>query len=158
MVEFALVIFFIFILFVSILQMILLMHAYNTVADAAKEGIRYAVVHGTGNSSCSGPGDPTTSPKTTCPDGTPYANVQQAVVDFAAVSFQNIALGDVSVCYDPASDGTCGSGANTNSTWGAACSAPGCMVRVTVSHTYGLFALPWLNFHLDAAASGRIMN
>src|SRR5262249_35695257 len=110
MVEFALVIFFIFVLFVSILQMILLMHAYNTVADAAKEGVRYAIVHGTGNSSCSGPGNPTTSPATTCTDGTaPYPNVQNAVVDFAAVSFQKIGTGDVKVNYDP-------NKANTNST------------------------------------------
>ena len=37
MVEFALVIFFVFIVFVSAVQMILLMHAYNTLADAAKD-------------------------------------------------------------------------------------------------------------------------
>lgn len=171
MVEFSLVILFIFILFVSVLQMILLMHAYNTIADAAKEGVRYAIVHGTGNvagvnsstlggvklDGCSGPGNPISSPAITCPDGSPYASVQQAVVDFAAVSLQNITASEVSVCYDPASDGTCSKGANTNSTWGAACSAPGCMVRVTVSHTYAAF-LPWLKFHLDAAANGRIIN
>ena len=56
MVEFALVIVFVFIVFISMLQMILLMYAYNTLADAAKEGIRYAIVHGTGNTNCSGPG------------------------------------------------------------------------------------------------------
>src|SRR5215467_8578375 len=163
MVEFSLVILFIFVLFVTVLQMILLMHAYNTVADAANEGVRYAIVHGTGNvggvnaatlggqhlDGCSGPGNPIASPVITCPDGcTPYQRVQQAVVDFAAVSLQNIALGDVSVDYDPNS-------ANTNSVYAAACSAPGCMVKVTVSHSYGTF-LPWLRFHLDAAASGRI--
>ena len=48
MVEFALVIVFVFLVFLSILQMILLMYAYNTFADAAKEGVRYAIVHGTG--------------------------------------------------------------------------------------------------------------
>src|SRR5262249_19649194 len=164
MVEFSLVIFFIFILFVSVLQMILLMHAYNTVANAAKEGVRYAIVHGTGNvqgvnattlggrhmDGCSGPGNPISSPAITCPDGSPYQSVQQAVVDFAAVSFQTIALNDVNVDYDPNS-------ANTGSIYGAACSAPGCMVKITLRDTYVAF-LPWLKFHLDSAASGRIMN
>ena len=165
MVEFGLVIFFIFILFVTVLQMILLMHAYNTVANAAKEGVRYAIVHGTGNvggvnaatlggqnlDGCSGPGNPISSPAVTCPDPTaPYPRVQHAVVDFAAVSFQTIALNDVAVDYDP-------NQANTGSIYGAPCSAPGCMVKVRVTHTYRAF-LPWLKFHLDASASGRIMN
>ena len=48
MVEFMLTIVIVFIVFVSMLQMIMLMYAYNTLADAAKEGVRYAVVHGTG--------------------------------------------------------------------------------------------------------------
>ena len=62
MVEFVLVITVVFIVFVSMVQMILLMHAYNTLADAAKEGVRYAIVHGTGfcgtaaSCGCSGPG------------------------------------------------------------------------------------------------------
>ena len=46
MVEFLLVMLFIFILFVSMIQMIMFMHAYSTLADAAKEGVRYAIVHG----------------------------------------------------------------------------------------------------------------
>src|SRR5690349_14387137 len=77
MVEFALTIVLVFIVFVSALQMILLMSAYNTLADAAKEGMRYAIVHGTGNTNCSGPGDPTSNPVKTCPDTSPYSNVQQ---------------------------------------------------------------------------------
>src|SRR5262250_2897049 len=79
MVEFILVIVFVFLLFVSALQMILLMSSYNTVADAAKEGVRYAIVHGTGNSNCSGPG---IAGQVTCPDPTaPYPRVQQVVVN-----------------------------------------------------------------------------
>ena len=55
MVEFALVAVFLFLLIVSIIQMILLMYAHTTLANAAKEGVRYAIVHGTGNTVCSGP-------------------------------------------------------------------------------------------------------
>jgi len=146
MVEFALVIVFVFVLFVSILQTILLMHVYNTLADAAKEGVRYAIVHGTGNSLCSGPGLPSATPPIVCTDTT-GANVKTAVTNFAAVSFQNVGASDVTVDYNP------------NSANGTACNVSGCLVRVTVSHIYApLFGLNWAGLTLHAAADGRIMN
>jgi len=146
MVEFMLVTIFLLVLFVSILQMIMLLHAYNTLADAAKEGIRYAVVHGTGNANCSGPGLPSATPPVTC-SGTPYSNVQTVVTNFAAVSFQNVSASSVTVDYNP-------NGAN-----GVACNTPGCLVRVTVSYGYQpFFGLGWPNVSLNAAADGRIMN
>lgn len=155
MVEFALVVTFVFLVLVSALQMIILMSAYNTVADAAKEGIRYAIVHGSGNSTCSGPGNPIANPPIPCPlDPSPYVNVQQAVVNFAALSFQNVSTSDVTVDYDPN-----GVNSSPGSTYGAACSAPGCIVKVTVAHTYTpFFGLGWPSLTLNAAASGRIMN
>ncbi len=145
MVEFALVTVFLFVLFISLLQMILLMYAYTTIANAAKEGIRYAIVHGTGNTNCSGPGT-TGPPAVACADTT-GTKVQTAVTNFAALSFQNIAASDVTVDYNP------------NSANGTACNVPGCLVRVSVSHTYTpLFGLSWPSFALNAAADGRIMN
>jgi len=146
MVEFVLVVVFLFVLFVSMLQLIFLMYAYTTLADAAKEGIRYAIVHGTGNSNCSGPGT-TGPPPVTCHDNTNFVNVKKAVTNFAGLSFQNVTTGEVNVDYNP-------NGAN-----GAACNVPGCMVRVTVQHRYTpLFGLPWPSVTLNAAANGRIMN
>ena len=146
MVEFVLVAVFLFVLFVSILQMILFMYAYTTLADSAKEGVRYAIVHGTGNTNCSGPGT-TGPPAVTCPGKSPYPNVQAAVTNFAALSFQNVSASEVTVDYNP-------NGAN-----GSPCNVPGCLVRVTVSHVYTpLFVLSWPNFTLYAAADGRIMN
>lgn len=146
MVEFMLVVIFLFVLFVSILQTILLLHAYNTLADAAKEGVRYAIVHGTGNSNCSGPGLPLATPPVTC-SGTPYPNVQTVVTNFAAVSFQNVTAANVTVDYNP------------NSANGAACNVPSCLVRVTVSYPYQpFFGLGWPSVTLNAAADGRIMN
>ena len=71
MVEYALVAVFLLVLFVSAIQLIFLMYAYSTLADAAKEGIRYAIVHGTGNTNCSGPGT-TGPPPVTCPDNTNF--------------------------------------------------------------------------------------
>ena len=164
MVEFLFVIVVVFIVFVSMVQTILLMHAYNTLADAAKEGVRYAIVHGTGigKSLCSGPGSVKLTPAVTCTDST-GTNVVTTVTNFAAVSFQSISStnngcstpsgNSVNVCYDPGSANT------NNSAFGAACSQPGCAVRVTVSYTYTpLFGLGWPNFTLNAAADGTIAN
>jgi Flp pilus assembly protein TadG len=143
MVEFALVVVFVFLVFVSMIQMIMLMYAYNTLADAAKEGVRYAIVHGTGNTNCSGPG--TTG--VICTDTT-GAKVVTAVTNFAGLSFQNIQTSDVTVSYNP-----------NNANGVNPCNVPGCIVSVTVSHTYTpFFGLGWPNFPLNAAASGRIMN
>lgn len=159
MVEFMAVIIVVFMVFVCMLQMILLMHAYNTLADAAKEGVRYAVVHGTGlGSGCSGPGSVNLTPAVACSDTTSNcANHCDSVVDrvtsFAFVSFQGVASSSVTVSYDPGN-------ANTNNpNFGAQCSQPGCLVRVTVRHTYNpFFGLPWPNFNLNAAADGIIAN
>ena len=161
MVEFALVIVFLFILFVSVIQTILMMYAYTTLANAAKEGVRYAVVHGTGKTAatCSGPGNPSVSPALTCTDATGN-NVKTAVTNFAGLSFQNVTSSEVTVCYDPdnSTPPGCSNGANKNSSFGAACSAPGCLVRVSISHTYRpFFGSRWPAITLNAAADGRIM-
>jgi Flp pilus assembly protein TadG len=141
-VEFALVLLFLFILFVSMLELILMMHAYNTLADSAKEGVRYAIVHGTGNSSCSGPGTATIS----C-SGSPYSQVQAAVTNYAGLSLHSTSTMTINVDYNP-------NGAN-----GSACNVPGCMVKVTVQYPYQpLFGLGWPTVTIYAAASGRIMN
>jgi len=148
LVEYALVISFLFVVVVGIFQLILLMYAYNTLADAAKEGVRYAIVHGTGNGNCSGPGNPSVTPKVTCPnDPTGAVYVKPQVTNFAGLSFQNVAASDVTVDYNP------------NSANGSACSAPGCLVRVTVHHVYNpLFGFSWPSVTINAAADGRIMN
>src|SRR5260370_18523166 len=54
-IEFALVIIFLMIMVLSIVEMIFFMNTYNVLADSAKEGVRYAIVHGTHNSQPSGP-------------------------------------------------------------------------------------------------------
>jgi Flp pilus assembly protein TadG len=164
LVEFALVTFFIFLLFVSMVQMIMLMYAYNTLADSAKEGVRYAIVHGTQNGNCSGPGDPTQTPAKTCTDAL-GANVQAAVINFAAVSIQNVSTSEVTVSWNPqdqngvCANGTCTKGSGSPPPANPGCSAPGCIVRVSIGHPYTpLFGLPWPNFTLYASAEGTIMN
>src|SRR6266403_88319 len=115
LVEFALTILFIFLLFIGMLEMIFLMYAYNTIANAAKEGVRYAIVHGTGNTQCSGPGLPLGSPPIVCPDLT-GAKVQTVVTNFAGLSMQSGST--VVVDYNP-------NNANV-----APCNVAGCMVQV----------------------------
>lgn len=159
MVEFALTITLVLIVFVSMVQMVLLMHAYNTLADSAKEGVRFAIVHGTGfGGGCSGPGSVNLTPSVSCSDTTTNCashcdSVVTAVTNFAAVSFQNVTASNVTVSYDPSS-------ANTNNpNFAAACSQPGCAVRVSVSYTYTpLFGLNWPSFTLNAASDGIIAN
>src|SRR5579859_6635836 len=45
-VEFLLTFVLVFVFFLAIIEMILFIHTYNVLADAAKEGLRYAIVHG----------------------------------------------------------------------------------------------------------------
>ncbi len=135
-VEFAFVFMFVFLMFMALLELIFLMHAYNTLADSAKEGVRYAIVHGTGNSGCSGPG--TTS--VACA-GAPYPLVQGAVTKFTSLSLHNVTASNVTVTYPEA------------------CNTPGCLVRVTVNYNYQpLFGMGWPSVTIYAAADGRIMN
>lgn len=60
--------------------------------DAAQEGVRYATMHGTDNSNCSGP-------DTQCTDQSPYSNVQAVVTAAASASLHNLAAMTVTVIY-----------------------------------------------------------
>ena len=55
LVEFAFVLVFWVVMVIAIIEMVLFMHTYNVLADSAKEGVRYAIVHGTNNSVPCGP-------------------------------------------------------------------------------------------------------
>ncbi len=48
-VEFALTIVFLMLLIVGFVELIMMLHTYNVIADSAKEGVRYAIVHGAAN-------------------------------------------------------------------------------------------------------------
>ena len=54
-VEFALTIVFVMIVVFWAFELIMLLYSYSVMANAAKEGVRYAIVHGANNSSPSGP-------------------------------------------------------------------------------------------------------
>jgi hypothetical protein len=82
---------------------------------SAQQGVRYAIVHGTGSSICSGP-------DSTCTDGT-YSNVKAAVKAAATASLHDLSAMTVTVTY------------------GNGTAAPGNPVTVRVAYTY----IPYIN-------------
>jgi Flp pilus assembly protein TadG len=138
-VEFALIVVFLMLLIVGFIEMIMLINTYNVIADAAKEGVRYAVVHGASNTGSSGP---------TCPcaaiDGVAGTGV---VKTYAQYSMHDTTAMTVNVNYNPNGD----NGA-------AACNKSPCLVRVSVSYPYQpFFGLGWPTVTVNAAAEGRIL-
>src|SRR3989442_14035791 len=73
----------------------MVVYTYSVLSDSAKEGVRYAMVHGPGNSNCSGPAPSTAS---ACPDPS-ATNVAAVVQDYAGFSFHDLSLIQVAVGY-----------------------------------------------------------
>jgi Flp pilus assembly protein TadG len=133
-IEFLLSILFAIVVFVSIVEMILLMYTYTVLADAAKEGVRYAIVHGCSlaAASCSGTCTPA------CTD-TAGANVTAYARNYLGASLHDPTAMTVNVSYPDSS------------------SRPTNRVRVTVSYPYQpFFGLSWPTVTVRAAAEGRI--
>ena len=130
-VEFILSIVFLLVLIFGMFEITMLIYTYNVLADSAKEGVRYAIVHGSGNSNGSGPG---------CSDAS-GANVQTVVENYAKYSFHDISGMTVTPSY---LDSSCG--------------APS-RVQVTVSYPFKpLLNLGWPTVTVNAASEGRIAN
>ncbi|HEV2494256.1 MAG TPA: TadE family protein [Terriglobia bacterium] len=146
-------------------EVVLAVYTYNVLSDAAKEGVRYAIVHGSNNQYCSGPlagsvndgngqcVNTGTAPQIPTPPScgmsaalgtdTSAANVQSVVKCYAALSLQpsgSINGMTVTVGY-PQGDNNALS-----------------QVNVTVHYQYVPFlALP-ITPTLNVASSGRIVN
>ncbi len=138
-IEFALTIVFAMLLIVGVLELIMLIYTYTVLADSAKEGVRYAIVHGSDVSTSAGPTCP-------CPaiDGPAGTGV---VKNFARASLHDTSAPAmiVTVDYNPG-------GINTVN-----CNDPLCVVRVTVSYSYQpFFGMGWPTIPVNAAAEGRI--
>ena len=136
-VEFALTVIFVMLLIIGMLEMIVLIYTYSVLADAAKEGVRYAIVHGTGvgAANCSGPGGGGVA----CADSA-AANVKSAVTNYASLSFHDSSAMTVTPTYQDGSS-----------------IAPN-RIRVTVTYPYQpLFGLGWPTVTVNAAAQGRIV-
>jgi hypothetical protein len=133
-VEFALTLLFLVIFLMSFLEMVVLLYTFSVLADSAKEGVRYAVVHGSLSSACSGPGDT----GVTC-DAT-AAGVVSAVTNYAGASMHGTGAMTITPTYPDSS------------------SKPSSRVRVVVAYPYQpFFGLGWPTVTVHAAAEGRIM-
>lgn len=104
----------------------------GVLGDAARLGVRYAIVHGTDSTNCSGP-------STGCGDPSGL-NVAQVVSSDAQISFHDMSKLSVTVSYP---DGT---------------STPNSHVRISVAYTY----VPYINYaalaqNLTATAEGVIV-
>jgi Flp pilus assembly protein TadG len=129
-VEFALILLFLMVFLLSFIEITALLYTYSVLADSAKEGVRYGVVHGSLSSTCNGPG-------VGCDSGA--AGVKAAVTGYATGSLSNTAGMTVTPSYP---DGT---------------STPSSRVRVVVSYSYQpLFGLGWPTVTVNAASEGRI--
>jgi hypothetical protein len=150
-VEFALVIILLMVMVLSIIEIVLMMSTYNVLADSAKEGVRYAIVHGTNNTQPSGPTCP-------CPaiDGPPappgtvpgYSSSYGVVKTYAQYSLHDTTGMTVTVTYGPADSPPVTPLNKTPN-----------RVKVVVSYPYQpFFGLGWPTITVNAAAQGRIMN
>lgn len=135
MVEFTFCIVIVIFLLFWVFEIVMLMHTYSVMAGAAKEGVRYAIVHGAANSSPSGPSSGSAS---NC--STNIANVRTVVSNYASGSFRDLSGLTTTVCY---LDGN-----NKN----------GSRVQVTLSYPYAPYInMPWANPTISAASEGRIV-
>ena len=144
-VEFVLSILFVLLLIFSIFELIMLLYTYSVLADSAKEGVRYGVVHGSLATNTTGSAGSTTN---TCSTGS-LPPVFQQVCNYAAASFHDISQMNVTVTYP---DGTSGSATDPPN-------APPNRVQVQVSYPFkSLLGLSWeaTTININAAAEGRI--
>ena len=133
-IEFLVSVIVILVVVVGIIEMIALMYTYTVLADAAKEGVRYAIVHGCdlSGASCSG-----TCP-IACTDAS-GANVTAYARQYLGASLHDPSAIPITVSY-PSGD-----------------SKPTSLVRVTIAYPYQpFFGLGWPTITVRAKAEGRI--
>ena len=113
-------------------ELCMLTYTYSVLGDAVRQGVRYAIVHGTDNANCSGP-------SIGCTDTT-GANVSAAVRQAAAYSFHNLANMNIQVTYPDNS------------------SAPPSRIAVAIDYAYAPYVqLPGIATKLQLQAQGRIV-
>ncbi len=111
----------------------MLAYSYNVISDAAREGVRYAIAHGSDSSNCSGP-------SAGCSD-TGAANVKAVVKSYAGACLHDISGMTVTVTYPDATK-----------------SQPMSLVTVKVNYTFiPYFNFPALTNAFQVTSQGRIL-
>ena len=110
LIEFSLSVWTLFLVTFLIFEFCMTVYTYSVLGNAAREGVRYAIVHGSDSASCSGPGADAATP--------PAATYHAVVNSYAAVSFHDI------------------SGMTVTPSWPDGTSTPSSRVMVTISYPY----------------------
>lgn len=131
-IETALVFMLIMTLMIGIIECCVMMYTFGVVAEAARHGVRYATIHGSMSSNCSGP-------STGCADST-GANVVSDVTTFANQFVSNVSGLTVQVTYPDAGGST----------------APS-RVTVGVTYTYVPMFISGMSHSFNVSSQGRIL-
>lgn len=133
LIEFSLSVWTLFLVTFLIFEFCMTIYTYSVLGNAAREGIRYAIVHGSDSSLCSGPG-------TGCGDAT-GGNIISVVNQYTAVTFHDM------------------TGMTVTPSWPDGTSTPSSRVVVTISYPYVPYmSLPGFNPPtMQVTAEGRIV-
>ncbi len=133
LIEFALSVWMLLLTAFLIFEFCMAVYTWSVLGEAAREGVRYAIMHGTDSTSCSGP-------SSGCGD-TSGNNVISVVNGYASVSFHNT------------------SGMTVTPSWPDGSCAPSSRMIVKISYPYiAYLALPGFNSPtLEIVAEGRIV-
>lgn len=133
LIEFSLSVWTLFLMTFLIFEFCMAIYTYSVLSNAAREGVRYAIVHGTDNSACSGP-------SSGCAD-TGGSNVTAVVNSYASISFHDT------------------SGMTVTPSWPDGTSTPNSRVAITISYPYAPYmTLPGFNApQMRITAEGRIV-
>jgi Flp pilus assembly protein TadG len=148
LVEFSISVFLLLMIMFGVIELQRMLFVYNTIADSARAGVRYAIVHGFYASPASGPANNDT-------------NVINVVKTFAGASLLDTSKLGSGACPIPASGGICVKYApSLGSTGTTATNTPGSLVTVSVSYPYDPF-VGWfsslLGVNLTATSQGAVV-
>lgn len=135
-IEFALSIMAVLITVFASWELLMAMYTASVLADAAKEGVRYAIVHGSGSTLCSGP-----NLSAPCAYDAPADEVVKTVKNYAKASLHDVSAISVNVTYPDGSN------------------EPPNRVQVAVTYTYVPYIqLGFFTPRFTTRAAGRIVN
>jgi Flp pilus assembly protein TadG len=139
-VEFALTVVLLMLLMFALLELSIFIYTYSVLANAAKEGVRYAIVHGASNGTPSGPSSGSASSPPCTASSTNVTNVVNQTKNFAGFTLLDTSNVNVFVCYLDGDN-------KLNS-----------LVEVSVSYLYRpLFGFNWPSVTVNANSAGRIV-
>jgi len=139
-VEFALTAVLLMLLMVGLLELSIFIYTYSVLANAAKEGVRYAIVHGASNGTASGPSSGSASTPPCTASSTNVTNVVNQTNNCAGFTLLDTSNVNVFVCY---LDGN---------------NKVNRLVEVSVNYVYRpLFGFNWPSVTVNANSAGRIV-